>query len=101
SAPLKWHKPVRGFDHYEWYDKEAIKNLPNDYDLLLVDGPPSCHGRSGFIKYWNYFKHDVPILFDDLHRGLDYKVAVKISARLEKPLTVMDVWTGKHWGYIK
>lgn len=100
-APLVPHKPVAGFGDEEamWYDPEAIRGkLPHSYDLILVDGPPKT--RSGFIKYFELFKSNVPIIFDDVNRKSEMALITKVAARLSKPFTVYDAHTDKHWGVI-
>lgn len=102
-APLKWIKPIRGLPEVDtWYDSEIMKKeIPKlSYDLILIDGPPG-NARAGFIKYWEIFKHDVPMIFDDINRDYDRKIIIKASARLKKPYTVYGVWEGrKHFGVI-
>jgi hypothetical protein len=100
-APLIAHKAVSGFDDTEpvWYDPSYLRGeLPEQYDLILVDGPPKH--RSGFIKYFDLFRSDVPIIFDDVQRTHDHTVMVKIAARLSKPYTVYACHESKHFGII-
>jgi glycosyltransferase involved in cell wall biosynthesis len=52
-----------------WYNSDILKKeLPKDYDLILVDGPPGTIGRSGFYKHLDLFRSDVPIILDDVDR---------------------------------
>jgi len=100
-APLKEHKPVGGIgdEPSEWYDPEVLRaQLPKHYDLILIDGPPK--NRSGFIKYFELFKADVPMIFDDVHRMRDLTVMTKIAARLSRPYTVYGLHESKHFGII-
>ena len=101
-APLKEHKPVGGIggdEPVEWYDPDVLRaQLPKHYDLLLIDGPPK--NRSGFIKYFELFKADVPMIFDDVHRARDLTVMTKIAARLSRPYTVYGLHETKHFGVI-
>lgn len=99
-APIKEHKPVAKFSGgHDWYDKEVIASIKHDYSLIIVDGPPGNFGRSGFFKYLDLFKKNVPIIFDDLHRDHELMLARRVSAKLRKPL-VMHCWNEKQWGYI-
>lgn len=96
-SDLVSHKPLEGFEKHTWYDKNVIaqtKELP--YNLIIVDGPPACVGRAGFLKYLDLFKNDVPILFDDFHRHYDSKLAKKVAARLNSDLLVLGLNTSKH-----
>jgi len=56
-------------NHIGWYDSDILtKELPKDYDLILVDGPPGMIGRSGFYRHLGLFRQDVPIILDDVNR---------------------------------
>lgn len=96
---LVHHKPIEGFEKHTWYDKDVIaKTKELVYSLIIVDGPPACIGRVGFLKYLSLFKQDVPILFDDVHRALEMKLAKKVAARLNADLLVLGLNTPKHIG---
>jgi len=65
-----------------WYDPEIVKqNIPENYDLILIDGPPGWIGRGGFLKYIHLFKTDVPIIFDDVNRR-DERLLMQDTAKL-------------------
>jgi hypothetical protein len=101
-APIKYYddvytKPdiVDGGAKYEkgWYDiSEIQKNLPDKYDLILVDGPEGKkHGRGGFFKHIEAFKcNSVPIIFDDVNRVPELLVAKSVALALNKPLTFFN-----------
>jgi hypothetical protein len=76
---------------YEFYDIKSIKNeLPKNYDLLLIDGPPkSVSDRYNFIKNIEYFNLNTNILIDDTNRENDLKLLKKLSKILNKPYTVI------------
>ncbi len=100
-APLKEHKQVEGFEHSFWYDpRPIVKALENiKYGTVIIDGPPGCIGRSGFLKYIDYFDLSGNLLMDDFHREKEAKLAVKISRIIKRPFTVKDAWEGKAWAY--
>lgn len=68
-----------------WYNaKQFSENLPQDYDLLILDGPPGGHDprfsddeqpnrdkdfRHGFCESFSFIKKDVIIIVDDTHRN--------------------------------
>lgn len=84
-APIKKHKPVNKHLFSEhWYDPKVLKSiLPQiDYDLIIVDGPPINFGRAGMLKYWDLFKHDVPVILDDLNLHRVYRIALGLASRL-------------------
>ena len=100
-APLVKHKAIKNHDGDIWYNARVLeKELPQiDYDLILVDGPAGGT-RAGFVKYWDLFKHDVPVIFDDVNRVRDWKIMKAIAGRLRKPYTVINTWEDKNFGVI-
>ena len=52
-----------------WFHPDDLfPNLPEDYDLILIDGPGGIGhgwGRGGFWKHIEKFKTDVHLVFDD------------------------------------
>ncbi len=100
-APLVKHKEIKNHDGNMWYNARVLeRELPKiDYDLILVDGPAG-ETRAGFVKYWDLFKHDVPIIFDDVNRVRDWKIMKSIAGRLRKPYTVINTWEDKNFGVI-
>lgn len=85
-----------------WYDRGILRReLPKvEYDLILVDGPPARIGRGGFYKWLELFRHDVPIVLDDLHRARETTLIRRVSANLRRPYTIYGCWTDKHFGVI-
>jgi hypothetical protein len=66
-----------------WYDPEVLKaQLPKDYDAILVDGPPGGGGRGGFDTYFDLFKQDVPLFFDDVQRNSELHLVRNIAKKL-------------------
>ena len=106
-SKLKQHKAVKGFDADVWYtpsDLEHLKEL--DVSLFIIDGPKGGHGygqsgRQGALKYFDLFKPGVPLLLDDVHRGAEKKLAIKLSARMKTPVTFHATWTDKHFAIIQ
>jgi hypothetical protein len=98
-APLKEHKQVKGFGKVIWYDPSYLKDLP-EYDLLIVDGPPGCEGRAGFLKYKELFNLDVPIVFDDLQRIDECRLVQKFAARLKRPFYASTIHGSSVYGVI-
>lgn len=86
-----------------WYNREILRReMPklSPYQLILIDGPPNKFGRGGFLKWLDLFRTDVPMVFDDAHRGREIHLMTKLSARLRRPFTVSGTWSDKHFGYI-
>ena len=81
------HAPLRKYENleYEWYDVDILKKqLPKDYDLLLIDAP-SGKGRFGITEFMELFSNwDVPILIDDTHREEERMVSTKLGHKLKR-----------------
>jgi hypothetical protein len=95
-APIKPHKPVEGYgEKNTWYNARIIeKELKRiNYDLLLIDGPSGP--RVGLLKYWNLFKQNVPVVFDDMSRLWEPKIAIDIANKMKKSITIYPTRTGK------
>lgn len=67
-----------------WYDTWFLPNLPKDYTLLLVDGPPGSIGRNQFIKYAHHFNLSVPILIDDTERQMEKDIVENLVKSFNK-----------------
>jgi hypothetical protein len=54
-----------------WYDVAAIqKGLPDDYDVILIDGPVGEGNRIPILRYLDLFKWDRRwVVVDDTHRA--------------------------------
>lgn len=67
-----------------WYDVNVLKKqLPKDYDLLIIDGPIGPM-RINFLKNYRLFRNDVTILVDDTNRPEDKKMGLNLSNILNK-----------------
>ena len=71
------------------YNKEVIReNLPENYDLILIDGPAGKKGRTGFLANIDLFKLNVPIVIDDTLREHECTIARETAYVLNRPLYV-------------
>lgn len=68
-----------------WYDESCLLELPDNYDLLIIDGPVG-NNRGNFIHFMDYFKKDVPYVIDDTNRGGDKEMALKVAEKLNKEI---------------
>lgn len=75
----------------EWYDTDVLRSeLPEEYHVLLVDGPSSETGnRLKLIQHFNLFKKDVPIFVDDVNRPEEMHLLKEISKIVGKPYRVV------------
>lgn len=75
-----------------WYDPDQLfSQLDNNYDLILIDGPRGggVYGRGGFYKFIDKFKHDVPMIFDDIRRNSELQLIKKVSEHINKQFKVI------------
>lgn len=76
-----------------WYDVNILKKeLPQNYDLILIDGPPAYeyskrYSRIGFLRNLDLFDTTVPMVFDDTNRKSEYKLAKRISEIVKREVT--------------
>lgn len=79
-----------------WYDVEVLKKeLPKEYDLILVDGPPGYIGRDGFLKNIHLFRMDVPIIIDDVHRQAELDLLIKTAEKLNREYKIYNDENGE------
>lgn len=84
-----------------WYDIEVLKKeLPQHYDLIIVDGPPGTIGRWHFSTYLTLFKATVPIIFDDVNRKPEHSLMTDVAKKLKKPFKILHGGTGKQFGVV-
>ena len=87
-APLSnyIHAPLKD----GWYDTDIVfENMPEKYDLLLIDGPGGSNYRNNISKYWDKFNLDVPIIFDDTHRPKELAFAKETAERFKKEIEII------------
>jgi len=84
-APLI--ESVQNEQSISWYDSEKIlAEMPEEYDLILVDGPSGKKGRSGLLANLDMFRKDVPFVIDDTLREHECQVAREMAFMLNRPL---------------
>jgi hypothetical protein len=86
-APLKNYQLNHGI--ISWYDRDIISEyIPQNYDLILVDGPSGKKGRDGLLANLNLFRTDVPFVIDDTLRNHECQIAREMAFLLNRPLYV-------------
>jgi hypothetical protein len=97
------HAPLVG----GWYDVEILdRNLPETYDLILVDGPPAhkkniSKSRYGFYRNIRLFNTKVPVIIDDVHRPYDREHLVRLGKLLGKEPKIFKCKDRKMFGVLK
>jgi hypothetical protein len=89
-APLKSYENVNPHSCC-WYDDSCILELPEEYDLIIIDEPVG-NNRGNFIHFMSHFKKDVPYVIDDTNRDGDKKMALKIAEVLNKEIIEIKGW---------
>ncbi len=84
-----------------WYDPDVLrKELPKDYDLLLIDGPYWSRQRIGFVEYMDLFRTDCAFLIDDAGRKAEGTMMRFISEQVGRPWEKHRGSPGKEFGTI-
>lgn len=66
-----------------WYDPSVINELPKDYNLLLIDGPPGRIGRAGILNYVDELEMKGRIIIvDDIHRQSENALFLQLWAAI-------------------
>lgn len=84
------HAPIKN----NWFDVEVLKKeLPNDYDLILVDAPPGFNenARMGFYTNIELFNTSVPIIIDDIHRPGERRLADNLKEMFGKSKSYTEI----------
>lgn len=83
-----------------WYDTKVLKKeLPREYDLLLIDGPLATIGRSKFFDNIHLFNTNVTMIFDDVNRKPELDLFNKVAEYVKRPTIILS-GNGKQFGVI-
>ena len=95
------YAPIRKYKSFKWYNVDyLVDKLPEQYDLILIDGPPGPIGRYGFYHYMHLFNCNVPIIFDDTHRRAEVKLCQDVARKLNRSHRFIKCSDGKSFGVI-
>lgn len=69
-----------------WYSRKVLEQrLPQDYRLVLLDGPPGDgDNRALFLNHTDLFRKDAVYVIHDVHRPEEHALAIKIGQWLER-----------------
>jgi len=74
-----------------WYDTDILfKNMPDEYDLILVDGPKGSGNRGGLANHWDKLNTNVAIVMDDTDRAKEFSFALESSKTLGKKIEFLS-----------
>jgi hypothetical protein len=75
-------------DNDKWYDTSILKSkLPNNYDLIIIDGPASSE-RYSFVNHLDLLKTNIPIIVDDVERENDFLMLCELSLKLNRTYVI-------------
>lgn len=87
--PPRWrvhYAPLAG----GWYARDVVSaTIPQKYDALLVDGPPTGARRLKMLQYAHLFDWTALVVIDDLHRGDEKRLAQELAGRVGRELKVI------------
>lgn len=75
-----------------WYDTSLFDELSNDYDLILVDGPPGTIGRSKILDYFGRLNPDAIVIFDDTDRDDEQILASSFASLYRGGIQGKKLW---------
>ncbi|MEC7043029.1 MAG: hypothetical protein VXW89_06955 [Candidatus Thermoplasmatota archaeon] len=79
-APIIQNEISTSFGEEGWYDiSSKNKLIPNEIDLLLIDGPPGWIGRRGILGHSWLIQRSKFILIDDTDRSAESELTTQIS----------------------
>jgi len=80
-APIVPTPAATAAEESGWYGLDPEDpSLPEEIDLLLIDGPPGWIGRSGILDHPSLFERAKHILIDDTDRPAEQGLAERIFA---------------------
>jgi len=104
---MKWMNKYDGITYYHapivdgWYDPAVIDEVPKDYDMLLIDGPPGKIGRLGILNYVEELKMGGKvIIIDDIQRQAENSLFLQLWAAIGSGETEVLVDGKKKFGVI-
>ena len=96
------YAPIKNYGSHRWYNTNFLVNkLPQEYDLILIDGPPGPIGRYGFNNHLNLFNSNVMMIFDDVQRGPELRLLKDVARKLHRPYKIIRCKDGKVFGVIR
>lgn len=83
-----------------WYNREIVsQKLPEDYQLVFVDGPMGEGNRSGILNNLDLLKKDCVYIFHDTYREGEKTLALAFAEKLNKSITFYS--EGDYWAVVE
>jgi len=100
-APIVENSISSQYNEQGWYDVTSLKSLRGQqFDLLIIDGPPGGIGRSGILSVPWLLKQSRCVLVDDTHREPESNLATKIEEMLIN-VERKEIFEESQWGLRK
>lgn len=75
------HAPLETDRDEQWYSRQALDQLPDQIDVLIVDGPPNWRGQGRRRPAWTHLASRLNpgglVLVDDTHRHDERRMATE------------------------
>ena len=88
-----------------WYDTEKIKEALSGNAIkfagILIDGPSGSETRAKFINHMSLFDLSSWVIFDDIHRSLEYEAFMILANTLKRTYAAFQDISGKAFGVIE
>ena len=93
------HNPVSEREGEEgWYDPLFFDKIPQEVELIVVDGPVGTIGRSGLLHYLDKLPKFRYIMVDDTDRPEEEHLSQQLAERLNLKREVFDTEQQKYNG---
>ena len=73
-APIVENKTSTQYGEKGWYDHTLFDQIPQSFELIIVDGPPGRIGRMGLLEHLNLMPTWTYMLVDDTDRKEEQKL---------------------------
>lgn len=81
-----------------WYDPAFFDKIPDEVELIVVDGPVGTIGRSGILHHLEKLPRFRYIMVDDTDRPEEEHLSRQLAARLKLRREIIDTAQEKHNG---
>jgi hypothetical protein len=73
-----------------WYDPELFSQIPDDFELIIIDGPPGSIGRAGILNHLKDMPSTTWIMIDDSDRDAETNLVTEFD-KFYSPMTIDEI----------
>ena len=73
-----------------WYDPELFSQIPDDFQLIIIDGPPGSIGRAGILNHLKDMPSTTWIMIDDSDRDAETNLVTEFD-KFYSPMTIDEI----------